>query len=157
MDLGSGPGRDSFLFKQRGFEPVCIDFSKAMVDLCRQKDLEAFEMDMENMNFESSYFDGVWAYTSLLHLPKSRVKNVLEKIKDILKDGGIFYLGMKVGSFEGFEETKRYENSKRFISLYTKEEIEQMLSGFEIFNFSKVGFDKEHTYMNFMCKSTKSY
>jgi len=152
LDLGSGPGRDSIKFKQRGFHPVCIDISKAMIDLCKRKGLEAYEMDMETLDFEDASFDGVWAYTSLLHLPKSKIKNVINKIRDILKTKGIFYLGMKTGNSEGFEENKRYPNHKRYFSLYSKEEIEKLLSDFEILHFSKVEIDSEHIYINFLCR-----
>jgi len=152
LDLGSGPGRDSIRFKQKGFHPVCIDISKAMVDLCKSKGLEAYEMNMENLDFEDASFDGIWAYTSLLHLSKSKIKNVLKKIYDILKTEGIFYLGMKAGNSEGFEENKRYPNHKRYFSLYSKEEIEKLLTDFEILHFSKVEIDSEHIYINFLCR-----
>ncbi len=152
LDLGSGPGRDSIKFKQQSFHPVCIDISKAMVELCKNKGLEAYEMDMKNLDFEDASFDGVWAYTSLLHFPKSKIKNVLKKIYDILKIEGIFYLGMKAGNSEGFEENKRYPNHKRYFSLYTKEEIEKLLTNFESLHFSKVEIDSNHIYMNFLCR-----
>ncbi len=152
LDLGSGPGRDSIRFKQRGFHPVCIDISKAMIELCKNKGLEAYERDMENLDFEDASCDGVWAYTSLLHLSKLKIKNVVDEIRDILKTKGIFYLGMKAGSSEGFEESKRYPDHKRYFSLYTKEEIEKLLTDFEILYFSKVEIDSEHIYINFLCR-----
>lgn len=152
LDFGSGPGRDSVKFKQKGFHPICIDISKAMVDLCKSKELEAYEMDMEYIDFGNDSFDGVWAYTSLLHLPKSKIKNVLKKVHNILKAEGIFYLGMKSGNSEGFIESKCYPNHKRYFSLYTKEEIEKLLTDFEILNFSKVEINSEQIYINFLCR-----
>ena len=56
LDVGSGPGRDSLFFKNKGLNPVCIDISSSMVELCKKKGLEAHEMDLENIEFdESSY------------------------------------------------------------------------------------------------------
>ncbi len=155
LDLGSGPGRDSIRFKQKGFRPVCIDISKAMIDLCKEKELEAYEMDIENIKFENGFFDGVWAYTSLLHLPKSKIKKVIKKIENILKTEGIFYLGMKEGNSEGFEESKRYPNHRRYFSSYTKEEIEKLLIDFEILHFSKVEIGSKYIYINFLCRKKK--
>ncbi|OYT36046.1 hypothetical protein B6U91_01990 [Candidatus Pacearchaeota archaeon ex4484_71] len=154
LDIGSGPGRDSIRFKQRGFHPVCIDISKTMIELCKNKGLEAYEMNMENLDFDNNSFDGVWAYTSLLHLPKSRIKNAIKEIKRVLKPGGILYLGMKEGNSEGFEKREHYPNHKRYFALYPKEEIEKLISGFEIIHFSETKIDKEHTYLNFLCKKS---
>jgi SAM-dependent methyltransferase len=156
LDLGSGPGRDSLIFKERGFNPICVDISKSMIELCKQKGLEAYEMDMENLSFEDRSFDGVWAYTSLLHLPKDRIENVLSKIKDILKDDGVLYLGMCEGSSEGFSNN-RWNNHRRYFSLYEKEELEKILSkSFEIIHFSRVDFGSQKSYnqiyINFLCK-----
>lgn len=154
LDLGGGPGRDSIRFKQRGFHPICIDISKAMVKLCKNKGIEAYEMDIEKLDFENNTFDGVWAYTSLLHIPKNQIKQVLKKIRAILKSKGVFYIGMKAGNFEGFQESKSYPNHKRYFALYTKDELEKLLSEFfEILSFSKVEIDGEHIYINFLCKN----
>ncbi len=80
LDLGSGPGRDSLYFKQNGLNPLCLDISSEMVNLCLQKGLRAEVGDLENLSFNDNYFDGVWAYTSLLHVPKNVFPVVLDKI-----------------------------------------------------------------------------
>lgn len=85
LDLGSGPGRDSLFFRERGLNPLCFDFSPEMVRLCQARGLEAQVGDLENLPFDDFTFDGVWAYTSLLHMPKSKLNPVLDKIRDILK------------------------------------------------------------------------
>ncbi|PIN75517.1 hypothetical protein COV18_03105 [Candidatus Woesearchaeota archaeon CG10_big_fil_rev_8_21_14_0_10_37_12] len=156
LDIGSGPGRDSSLFKQKGFFPVCIDNSPAMISLCKKKGLEAYEMDMEHLTFEPASFDGIWAYTSLLHIPKSRVKQTLENIAHILTNDGIFYMGMKEGVFDGMKEDARYSGYGRYFAQYTKEELELLLSElFEIIHFSRVEINPEQIYLNFMCKKKK--
>ena len=58
LDLGSGPGRDSLFFKTKGLHPISIDISESMVELCKQKGLEAHVMDMEDLQFENNSFDG---------------------------------------------------------------------------------------------------
>ena len=95
LDLGSGPGRDSLFFKERGLNPLCLDISSQMVELCRRKGLNAIVGDLEKLDFKDGTFDGVWAYTSLLHMPKSHFKPTLLQIKRILKEKGVLYLGMK--------------------------------------------------------------
>jgi len=153
LDLGSGPGRDALFFKQNGFSPVCADMSESMVNLCRQKGLKAYEMDIENLEFENNSFDGIWSYASLLHLPKNKIEGVLEKIKELIKENGIFYIGMKVGEFEGFKTDQNYPDYRRYFSFYQKEELEKLLiKSFEILHFSRVEIDSNHRYVNFLCK-----
>ena len=70
---------------EKGFSPVCVDLSKAMVALCRQKGLIAYQMDMEKLVFDNDTFDGIWAYVSLVHMQKNKIGNVLKKISELLK------------------------------------------------------------------------
>jgi len=150
LDLGSGPGRDSLYFKQNGFNPVCIDLSKSMVELCRNKGLEAYQGDMEKLDFDKE-FEGVWACTSLLHLPKTSFSPMIKKLASFLKEGGILYLGMGEGNFEGFKESSNYPGCKRFFSFYTKEEIEGKLTPyFEMFHFSRSTPEKNKNFINFI-------
>ncbi len=41
LDVGSGPGNHSAVFRTRGFEPLCVDISENMIDLCKKKGLDA--------------------------------------------------------------------------------------------------------------------
>ncbi len=151
LDVGSGLGRDSLYFKNRGFSPVCIDFSKAMVDLCSEKGLEAHLMDIENISFDFDSFDGIWAYASLLHLPKTNLNPVLTTIHSLLKHHGLFYIGMKEGTFEGFVDNPKYPGKKRHFAHYTAEELEtELRKQFQIKNFSKIITDS-NTFINYLC------
>lgn len=152
LDLGSGPGRDALFFREMGLVPLCVDFSKSMITICREKGLVAVLMDIENLGFTNNSFDGVWAYTSLLHIPKQNFTFVLSDIVDILKTGGVLYLGMKEGNFEGELVSEKYPSMKRFFSLYTDEELRKRLKiYFNILYMSKVKLG-EATFLNYLCK-----
>ena len=152
LDLGSGPGRDSQFFKERGLNPLCLDFSPEMVRLCQERGLEAQVGDLENLPFEDFIFDGVWAYTSLLHMPKSKLNPVLGKIRNILKQEGVFYLGMKEGDFEGWIESDKYPGSKRFFALYSDKELRKTLTlNFDIMHTSRVPLG-DAIFLNYLCR-----
>ncbi|MBU0470284.1 MAG: class I SAM-dependent methyltransferase [Nanoarchaeota archaeon] len=153
LDIGSGPGRDSLYFKQQDLQPVCIDLSPEMIRRCKEKGLDAYVMDIEQLNFKESSFDGAWAYTSLLHLPKTKLPGILKEISRILTDEGMFYLGMKEGSFEGFKEG-RYPGYEYFFTKFTGKELKEILSSeFEVIHFSKVITGA--AYLNYLCKVKK--
>ena len=152
LDLGSGPGRDASFFAEEGFNPVCLDISIEMIDLCRKNNLIGVVGDLENLCFNEDSFDAVWAYTSLLHSPKEKLDYNLSQIRRILKDKGVLYLGMKEGNFEGFLESYKYPGAKRFVSLYTDEELSETASQqFEIIHKSKVRLEKA-VFLNYLCR-----
>jgi ubiquinone/menaquinone biosynthesis C-methylase UbiE len=79
VDIGSGPGRDGLLLQQAGKEVVCTDASEAMVKLSTERGLKSVLAGFDNLPFEDQLFDGVWSYTSLLHIPKNPYILHLEK------------------------------------------------------------------------------
>lgn len=151
LDLGSGPGRDSAYFLERGFDPLCLDISPEMVALCRDKGLNAEVGDLENLSFEDGSFNGVWAYTSLLHIPKRNFSEVLHNIGRILSAKGVFYIGMKKGNFEGFIKNDKYPSGERFFSLYGDRELRGLISErFRIVNSSSIELG-DACFLNYLC------
>lgn len=152
LDIGSGSGRDSAFFQERGLNPLCIDISPEMVRLCKERGLQAQVGDLEELNFGAETFDGVWAYTSLLHMPKQKLPTTLANISRILKPKGIFYMGMKKGDFEGLLESDKYPGCKRFFSLYSDSELRGALEPhFEIFHTSVVSLG-DATFLNYLTR-----
>lgn len=50
---------------------------------------------------EIEKYDGIWACSSILHLPKTELLTVLKKMITALKDNGIIYTSFKYSEFEG--------------------------------------------------------
>ncbi|MBS3090040.1 class I SAM-dependent methyltransferase [Candidatus Pacearchaeota archaeon] len=125
LDLRSGPGNHAHYFKDCGFDVYCLDFSEAILKKCREKGLKTVKMDFENMSFSPESFNMVWAYTSLLHIPKERVPRVISLIHNILTNGGHFGISIKEGNGEGFFNFQKGGN--RWFSLYTDKEIRLIL------------------------------
>lgn len=152
LNLGSGPGRDGLLLKDAGLEVICLDASDSMIALSRERGLHSVKGDFRNIPFKDSSFEGVWAYTSLLHIPKTQVAQVLSEIQRVLKPHGIFGLGL----IEGDQEEYRASSGvrlPRWFSFYQKEEIEKLLKdhGFIIEYFEQFK-PKTKNYLNFIAK-----
>ncbi len=152
LDVGSGPGRDGLLFKEKGLDVTCLDASEAMVELCKEKGLRAIAGDFTTMPFEHDLFDGVWAYTSLLHIPKKDVSKAFGEIQRVLKNNGILGLGLIEGDTEGYRESSG-ANMPRWFSFYTKEEVEQLLAkhGFNVLYFEQFTI-RSRNYLNFIAQ-----
>jgi len=154
LDVGSGPGRDGLILQEHGLEIVCLDASEEMVKLSTQKGLVSVVGDFNILPFQSGSFDGVWAYTSLLHVKKSEIGIAIGEIKRVLKVGGIFGLGMIEGEMEEYRESSGV-GKPRLFSFYKKDELENILThtGFEILYFEQFQ-PKSKNYLNFICRKT---
>ncbi len=156
LDVGSGPGREGLILRQRGLDVTCLDASETMVQLCRAKGLEAIEADFCHMPFPDGSFNGVWAYTSLLHVPKTDIAQPLREIFRVLKPGGVFGLGLIEGATEGYIQGTKI-TKPRWFSYYGKREVELILDahGFEVGHFATFNPGK-HNYLNFIARKAAS-
>ena len=140
LDIGSGSGRDAKIFTSFGLDVTCLDASQSMVEISKAKGFHSLVGNFLELPFEEKAFDGVWAYTSLLHIHKKDIEKAFMEIKRVLKNGGILGLGLIEG--EGEENRKSMgEEFPRLFTYYKREEIEEIAGKL---GFKKVFFEK-HT------------
>ena len=153
LDLGSGPGRDSLLFKELGFKPISADISWQMAKACHEKGLVSCIMDAEKLAFKNNSLNGIWAYTSLLFMPKANLPKTLNKISDVLASEGLLFLGMKEGDGEGYAHIHNEWEIPRYAALYRNEELREILAeDFDVLHFSSVKPDENNVYLNYLCR-----
>lgn len=152
LDVGSGPGRDGLILQKAGLNVICLDASEAMVKISTERGLHSVIGDFNNLSFEDKSFDGVWAYTSLLHVPKSQIDRSLSEIRRVMKPHGIFGLGLIEGESELYRESSGV-GQPRWFSFYKKEEVEKLLSdhGFEVLYFEEFKPNSKK-YLNFISR-----
>lgn len=101
LDFGCGSGRDTKYFMESGLDVTAIDGSQK---LCKRAS-EYTGIQVKHMMFqdldEVDCYDGIWACSSILHLPKDELKAVFNKMGRALKPNGIIYTSFKYGDFEG--------------------------------------------------------
>lgn len=124
LDFGCGSGRDTKAFLDLGYIVYAIDGSE---ELCKKASeytgIEVKHSYFEDLNDVEKY-DGIWACSSILHLPKSELKTVLIKMKNALKTNGVIYTSFKYGDFEG-------EKNGRFFTYFSKESFESFIKDVE--------------------------
>ena len=107
LDFGCGSGRDTKYFLEKGYQVTATDGS---AELCRLAS-EFIGIKVKEMLFQEldamNQYDGIWACSSILHLPKKELLPVIQKMCEALKDNGIIYTSFKYGDFEG-ERNGRY-------------------------------------------------
>ncbi len=150
IDVGSGPGRDGLLLQETGKEVVCVDASEVMVKISTTRGLRSVLAEFDNLPFENNSFDGVWSYTSLLHVPKKSVDTPLKEISRVLKPFGIFALGLIEGETEEYKESSGVD-LPRWFSFYQKDEVINLVEkhGFELVYF-EIFKPRSKNYLNFI-------
>ena len=107
LDLGCGSGRDTKYFLEIGLNVTAVDGSE---ELCKRASdylgIPVYHMLFQELDLEDEY-NGIWACSSILHLPKDELRTVFYKMVTALKSSGVIYTSFKYGEFEG-ERNGRY-------------------------------------------------
>jgi len=121
LDLGCGPGMAAAFMRDSGLELNAVDASSAMIKIANER----YSLNAKKMNFSDvcgeEVYDGVWANFSLLHATKRDFKIHIKIIYNVLKSGGVFSIGMKLGIGE------RRDDLGRFYAYYNRSELLQLL------------------------------
>ena len=107
LDFGCVSGRDTKHFMSQGYQVDAMDGSE---ELCRMAS-DFTGIEVQHRYFyeldEEDRYDGIWACSSILHLPIDELKEVFPKMAKALRNQGVVYASFKYGEFEG-ERNGRY-------------------------------------------------
>ena len=120
LDFGCGSGRDTKYFLSKGYAVEAWDGS---IELCKAAS-EFTQIDVKNKLFQdlsaSSLYDGIWACSSILHLPLNDLILVMKKIESALKNTGVLYTSFKYGDYSG-------ERNGRYFTDMTEDRFDEIL------------------------------
>ena len=107
LDFGCGSGRDTKYFLSQGYTVEATDGSEELCKIARaHTGISVKQMLFQELDEQEKY-DGIWACSSILHLPRKELADVIRKMIAALKPNGIIYTSFKYGTFEG-ERNGRY-------------------------------------------------
>ncbi len=154
LDIGAGAGDHAAFFSDKGLDVTCVDISPSMVERCKQKGLTAKVMDAEKIDFPDQSFNGVWAVSSLLHIPKKDLPGVALNIHRILKENGLLYVCMKQGRGERMVQDPHDPNQERYFSFWQDDELTEVFSDLTLIDDEHVEY-KGTTYLKQFYRKTQ--
>lgn len=122
LDFGCGSGRDTKYFMEHGYRVEATDGSAELCKLASTYTGVSVKYMLFQELDEQKKYDGIWACSSILHLPKDELKNVMQRMLCALKDDGVIYTSFKYGTFEG-------ERNGRYFTDFTEKTFDGFLSG----------------------------
>lgn len=126
LDFGCGSGRDTKYFLDQGLQVDAIDGSAEFARMAS----EYTQITVKQMLFQdldaTELYDGIWACSSILHLPGDELSDVFGKMGRALVSQGIVYTSFKYGIGEG-------ERNGRYFTDMTEDKITELLEKVELF------------------------
>ncbi|MGL4337317.1 MAG: class I SAM-dependent methyltransferase [Turicibacter sp.] len=110
LDLGCGVGRHSLFFAEDGYTVTSFDLSNSgLIELSKKADELGLEIELEcgdmlNIPFENNKFDCILAYHSIYHTDFIGLKSVINKLYDLLVDGGECYITLNSKENSSYKE-----------------------------------------------------
>jgi len=96
LDLCAGNGLLSVFFAKRMQQVVAVDISADLlskIDTEAYKNIKTVHSDVLDLEYPSASFDKALMYFSLQHFSLREAILVIKKVYDMLKPGGVFYIG----------------------------------------------------------------
>ena len=120
LDFGCGSGRDTKYFLEKGYQVEATDGSSELCKLASAfTGIEVKEMLFQDLDASGKY-EGIWACSSILHLPKQELLPVIRKMCIALKDNGVIYTSFKYSNFEG-------ERNGRYFTDFTEDTFDKFI------------------------------
>ena len=120
LDFGCGSGRDTKYFLEHGYK---VDATDGSIELCKLAS-KYTGINVKHMLFqelaEVEKYDGIWACASILHVKRTELPEILQKMYTATKKNGVIYISFKYGNFEG-------ERNGRYFTDMTEETMEELL------------------------------
>lgn len=103
LDVGSGSGRDSAFFANKGYDVIAVEPAHELRELAAKKhsfpNIEWFDdrlPELEKFKNEG-IFDNILLSTVIFHLPETETRKIIERLHVLLKKDGMVFIGLRNG------------------------------------------------------------
>ncbi len=116
FELGCGTGVEGLEFVRAGLHYTGVDLSSESVHVARSHGLEATVASGRQLPFPDSVFSAVWTMSTLLHVPNSRIHDVVSELVRVSAAGAPIAVGLWSGDDEEVLNPEDVEEPRRFFS-----------------------------------------
>ena len=130
LDIGAGFGKDVNCFCNSGFDCIGIDFCDEFINKSKElyTNVEIYKMSFLEIEFPENTFDALWSRGTLFHISKKDFCLVMKKLRVILKPGGVFYIQLIAGNYDGLIDKIGNTDGSAHYSYYSVDELNAIMS-----------------------------
>lgn len=134
LDLGCGSGDPADVEIAKLHEVTGVDISRTQVELARRNvpNGRIIHADLGALDFPAGEFDAVVSFYTLEHLPREPHRQILDRIHDWLRPGGLLLFSYEAGEID--DVTGEWLGVPMFFSTFDTGTITRLVkeAGFEI-------------------------
>lgn len=108
LDFGCGSGRDAKRFLDEGFVVTATDGSPELARIAHARTGLLIRCELFGELSDVDAYDGIWACSSILHLPKDQLSEVFVRMVRALVPRGVIYTSFKHGTFDGTRNGRHF-------------------------------------------------
>jgi SAM-dependent methyltransferase len=116
FELGCGTGVEGLEFVRSGLHYTGVDLSGESVRLARGRGLDVSVASGRSLPFPDKSFSAVWTMSTLLHVPNSRIHDVVSELVRVSAPGAPIAVGLWSGNDEEVLNPEDHEELRRFFS-----------------------------------------
>lgn len=154
LDFGCGSGRDSKYFIDMGYKVKAVDGAKNICTIASKYINQEVECMLFSELNDKNIYDGIWACSSLLHVEKEYLLDIICRLIDAVKVNGIIYMSFKIGTGYEINDCKYYNylTKNEMISLLKKTGYHfEMIDYYETFSSVETNFN-DKVWANFLVR-----
>lgn len=107
LDAGCGSGRDAKAFVELGHDVTAFDCNANIASWASNYTGLTVQVRSFTDVDEADTYDGIWASSSLLHVPQPMLNVVLNRLANALRRRGVIYMSFKEGAGTTIDERGR--------------------------------------------------
>ncbi|MDB5161141.1 MAG: Methyltransferase protein [Candidatus Saccharibacteria bacterium] len=139
LEIGCGGGRDAKTLIGAGYDYLGTDISDGLLTEARKNcpNGKFEQVSLYDLDFANS-FNGFWCSGVLHHVPRERIAEAMQAIKQSIKLGAVGFIATKEGSGEKMMQDPKYPGDNRLFVYWQDEEFRDLLAsqGFEVLKFT---------------------
>ncbi|MHC6219920.1 class I SAM-dependent methyltransferase [Arthrobacter sp. MMS24-S77] len=116
FELGCGTGVEGLEFVRAGLHYTGVDLSEESIHVARAKGLDASVASGRNLPFADGVFPAVWTMSTLLHVPNTRIHDVVSELVRVAAPGAPIAVGLWSGDDEEVLNPEDEDEPRRFFS-----------------------------------------
>lgn len=159
LEIGSANGENAKYIESLGYEVTASDVAQDFINEIKSKNLNTIKFNVLKDELMEKY-SAVFAWRVFVHFTQEDIEKTLEKVYDMLDDGGLFIFNVMNRQTRDVDDewvdfsNEYHMGAERYYKYFSEEVLNNSISkvGYKIYNFHKEGGDQSNKWLVYVLK-----